>query len=123
MLDQRLEGTAAVVIIDSHGPDVRGRDGCYAVKLVVNRPRVRAGDGLPGGAIPALDQRLEGTAAVSIVSHGPDVASRDGCHTIKVVATRPGAGTGDDLPGGAVPVLDQRLEGTKIVSHGPDVGG
>src|SRR5438876_9498714 len=126
---QRVGVTAAAVQVLSHGPDVAGRDGRYALKLVATRPGVGARHHLPAGAIPVLNQRLVDIAALAaIVSHGPDVGGRDGRYAEKPVGTRPGGvGARHDLPAGAVPVLNQRPTDIAAIatrdSHGPNGRG
>src|SRR5439155_3447401 len=85
---------------------------------------VRALDNAPRRAVPMLDQRLY---RVVVVSHGPNVAGRDGGHCEEDVNTGSyNVRALDDLPTGTVPVFDQRLgdqaaAGVVVGSHRPDV--
>ena len=78
-------------------------------------PNVRAGDHLPGRAIPVFNQRLGGALLFLIISHGPDVRGTHRGHSTQRVATIPHVGAGNHLPVRAIPVFNQRLADTALV--------
>ena|ERR1051326_7075206 len=88
------------------------------------RSDIRARDNAPPRAVPVLDESALYVAVVSGGTHGPNVARRDGCHTIKKVVIRSNIRTWNYTPVPAVPVLDQRVDHTIVTdefSHRPDV--
>src|SRR5205823_9381991 len=110
----RIAGTAG----NSPGPDVVRRNGCHPIKIVVTGIIVWAGDDAPVGAIPVFDQRVlsRTTAAATArdpVSPCPDTVRGDDRHSKKEVVCFSSdvqlVRTGNDAPGGTIPVFDQRL--------------
>src|SRR5207302_9844950 len=100
------------------------------VRQVGRGGRVWAGDDGPGGAVPALDKRVEGPGFVAGVSDRETAGRAGARHAVKVALPptgRVGVGTRDDRPVDAVPPLDEGDDSARVVSDGdPDgeaVGG
>ncbi|PYL61895.1 MAG: hypothetical protein DMF24_05730 [Verrucomicrobia bacterium] len=105
MLNKRLLGRIGIIISDS--PHVIRRSGHYAVQSSVIG-RTRAGDNAPACSIPVKGERAVAAVIFPVAAHSPHVIRSDGGDSIQVVVSGRVVRTGDDLPTGAVPMLNQR---------------
>jgi hypothetical protein len=68
----------------------------------MERTGTGAGDDIPHGAIPVLDQRLRSSIADSDISYRPHILGSNDCHGIEFIARDPWVRTGDDAPTGGL---------------------
>src|SRR5262249_33527336 len=73
--------------------------------------------------VPVLGQREAAAGAVVVTADGPDIARAIGVDRFQVVVVGAAVGAGRRGPGGAIPVLDERLVvgAVVIITGGPDV--
>src|SRR2546428_709455 len=113
------------VCTGSHCPGIVGRSCCNSPKLIGAITEVWTRDAAPSRTVPMLDEGLSGSAVIS-VSDGPDVVGRN-CgnppdEVIQVSIVRVCAG--NDVPTGAIPVLNERLGvavAVPVRSRRPDI--
>src|SRR5213594_1019146 len=106
MLNQCQLAAVGVIIADS--PYICSRDGRYGVQPTVSS-RIWAGNGVPICTIPMKDERGSAASIRFIPANSPHVIRCDGGDAVeKVIRTRM-IWAANDLPTGAVPMLDQRL--------------
>ena len=101
-----------------HGPHIV-RPGCGDTRQ--RAPLIGSRDDLPGSTVPVNDQRVGRVITSDVVTHRPGIrrGERQDAVEVRTEGTAWEGRTRDDMPGAAVPALDQRLK----VANGPDATG
>jgi hypothetical protein len=99
VFDEGLSTSPAPREIDTHGPDVVGRDSHHLVQLIV-RPRVGAWDDVPPRAVPVLDKRgIINVIPIVGNPYRPGVLRGDSHYAKENAVVQAVIGAVDDLPG------------------------
>src|SRR5262249_26751983 len=107
VLDQGSVAVPPVLLADR--PHIVWTILCDAKQMVAGGTRVRARHDRPVASVPVLDQGMEHAVTQLLLADGPDVLRRDGRRREKDVPLRAKLWRLADVPGRAIPGLDQAM--------------